>query len=123
MGAGSRMDTFLRKNQPLHRLPSDEMLLHDGIHILGLHKAIPDLFGIDDHRRSMFALSQAAGFIDPDTALQACSIRLFLQKPMQFSFSVHRTRGTGTARFAVVGTNEDVVFQIRQEGEAPFIRS
>ncbi len=72
------MDAFLRKHQPLNRTPTHEMFLDDFVHISGLHKSIPDLLRIDDHRGTMFTLSQTSGFVDADSMLQTSSIGFLL---------------------------------------------
>ena len=54
--------------QPLHRLAADDMGFHNLRHVLRLHAAIPDSFGIDHNGGAELAGIEAAGLVRSDDA-------------------------------------------------------
>jgi len=62
--ADLRVDALIRQPEALHRPSAHQVLLHKLCGVCRLHVAIPDSFGIHHHRWSMFALVEAAGFVD-----------------------------------------------------------
>lgn len=63
------MDTLLRKHQPLDRAAFDKMFLDNGFHIFRFDKPVPDLLRINNNRRSMLALAQAARLVNANPVL------------------------------------------------------
>ena len=59
----------------------------------------------------MFALIQAAGFVNPNRAPQAGGFRQLLQLGEQFALAISRTRGARSAFRANVMTYKDVVLE------------
>jgi hypothetical protein len=60
MRAGLRVQARVGDPKPLHWPPTDEVLIYDFRRILRTHIAVPDRLRINHHRRSVFALIQAA---------------------------------------------------------------
>jgi len=77
VGAGFGVDAFLGQPQALDGLAANQMLLHNLRGVGRLHMAVPHRIGIDDDRRPVFALVEAAGFVNAHrgprpAALESC---------------------------------------------------
>jgi len=88
MGAGLGVYALFREPEPFHRTPVDQVLLHDLRGVFGLDVAVPDRFGIHDDGGPVFALIEAAGFVDADRSSQARSLGKLLQLRVQFALAV-----------------------------------
>ncbi len=86
------VDALVGQPQPLHRTAVDQMLLHDLRCIFRLHTAVPNGLGIHDHRGSVLALIEAAGFVDAHGTSQARRLGQLLQLRMQFALSIRGAR-------------------------------
>src|SRR3990170_2131020 len=53
--------------QALDRLPAEQMLRDDLADVGRGHRGVPGPFGVDHHHRSIAALGEAAGVVDPDS--------------------------------------------------------
>lgn len=73
------IDALIRQPQPLHRPPVDQVLLDNLSGILRLHMPVPNGLWIDNHRRAVLALVQAARLVDAHSASKACSFAQLLQ--------------------------------------------
>ena len=85
----------------------------------GLHIAIPDRLGIDHHHRPMFALVQAAGFVDAHPAAQSGRLGQLLQLCVQVAASIGGTGGARRARRACVAADKDVALKCGQAVDPP----
>jgi len=88
MGAAFGVDALVCEAKPFYRSAVDQVFLHDLRGIFRLHMAIPDCFRVDDNGRTVFALVEASGLVDPDGAAEAGSLGELLQLRMQFAFAV-----------------------------------
>jgi hypothetical protein len=88
MRAGLCVDALIGQTQPFDRPPGDQMLGDNLRRIFGLDVPIPDRLGVNDDRRAVFALIQAAGFVDAHFAGKPCGLGKLLQLRVQFAASV-----------------------------------
>ncbi len=70
MRATLRIQALIGNAQPLHWPPAHQVLRDNLRRILRLHIPVPNRFRIHNHRRPVFALVQAQGFVDPYSAGQ-----------------------------------------------------
>jgi len=75
MRAGLRVDALVRQAQPFDWVPSDEVFTNNLLGVLGLNVPVPDSLRVDDHRRAVLALVQAASFVDSDSTSKARGFR------------------------------------------------
>jgi len=68
MRAGFCVKAFVGDAQVLNRAPADEMFPHNRLGVFGAHVAVPDSLRVDDDCGTMFALVQAARFVDSHPA-------------------------------------------------------
>ena len=108
MWARSGIDTRLCQAQPLHRAAVLHMLLNDLRDILRLDKAIPDRLGVNDHRRPVLALIQAAGFVGTHGRFQTCGSDRLFEQSLQLAFSVGRAAPARAAGFPLIGADKQV---------------
>jgi len=113
--AAFRIDALVSQPQPLYRLPSHQMLFHDSRRVIRTHVAIPDCLGINHHGRSVFALIQAAGFVNSNRISQPGGLCQLLQLSEQFTLAISRTRWARSTFRANVMTHKDVVLEWRQK--------
>lgn len=83
MRAPFRVQAPFRQSQTFHRLPSQEMLRHDLVHVAGLDEAVPDRLRVHHHYGRVFTLIQAAGLIGPHSMLQTGILNRILESPLQ----------------------------------------
>ena len=57
------VQTFIVDQKVVEDLAPQNRLGHDPRHVFDLHAAVPDSLGVDDDRRAMFALLEAAGVV------------------------------------------------------------
>ena len=91
------------------------MLVHDRRGVFRAHVAIPDCLGINHHRRSVFALIQAPGFVYSNRVSQTGGLCQLLQLREQFTLTIGRARWARSTFRANVMTYEDVVLEWRQK--------
>jgi hypothetical protein len=99
------------KAEAFHGTAIDQVLLHDLRGIFGLHVAIPNCLGIDDHRGTVFALVKAEGLIDANSVAEAGCFRQLLQLGVQLALAVSCARGPRSTFRADVMADEDVVLE------------
>jgi hypothetical protein len=91
-----------------------KVLTHDLRHVLDLHAAVPDGLGIYDHSRTMLALLEASGFVNPDAGNKTGCLYSILESGMQLALAVGGARGTSAPGLAEVGADKDVALKFRQ---------
>jgi hypothetical protein len=99
------------KAEAFHGTAIDQVLLHDLRGIFGLHVAIPNCLGIDDHRGTVFALVKAEGLIDANSVAEAGCFRQLLQLGVQLALAVSCARGPRSTFRTGVMADEDVVLE------------
>jgi hypothetical protein len=114
-----RIHTSGGQSQSFDRLAENKVLLDNLRYILRPHESIPDLLGINHnggahYGGAMFALVQAPGRIDADHHGEAGIRDLPLEKFLQFTVSLRRTRASGASLLSLVGANEYVSFKVGQ---------
>jgi hypothetical protein len=98
--------------QPLHRTPRDQVLAEDRVRVLDGHRRVPDVLGIDRDHRTVAALVEAAGVVDPDRDAEARLLHQLLQA------RVHRPGVDGSRGAArPAGADEHVLLE-RTHGRA-----
>jgi hypothetical protein len=114
--AGLGVDTVVGDAQALDGPAGDEVLVDNLFSIAGLHMAVPNSFGIDDHVGAVLALVEAAGFVDADSRrAETGSLGGLLQLHQQLAVAVGSAGWARRARRTGVGTDEDVAFKERQK--------
>jgi len=88
MRAALGIDAILGQPQPFHRPSAHQVFLHNLFGVRRLHISVPDGLGINHHRWPVFALIQAAGFINADLAAKSGSLRKLLQLRKQLAFPI-----------------------------------
>ena len=119
MRAGLGIEALFRQTQPLDGLAAYQMLLHNLRGIRGLHRAIPDGFGIHHDSWSVFTLIKATGFVDAHLAAKACGLGELLQLREELTLAVG---GAGRARRvsgAVILADKNMMLKC---GQAVFLR-
>lgn len=109
-----RVDALFRHPQPLHRPPFHQVYFHDFRRILRTHIPVPHRFRVNHHCRPVFALVQAAGFVDPHLISQSRLSRQLLQPSVQFALSILGARWTWCIGRTRIVTNEYVALVHRQ---------
>jgi hypothetical protein len=89
----------------------DEVLGDDFIGIFRLDAAIPDGIGVDDNGGAVFALVEAAGFVDADTTGKAGLAGELREAGVEGALAVSGTGWTGRIGRADVMADEDVAFE------------
>jgi len=113
------IDALIGQAKPLHRTAADQVLLHDLRRIFGSHVAIPNRLWIHHHRGAVFALVQAACFVDPHLTGQARRLRQLLQLGVQVALSVRSTRRARSAFRTYIMANKDMMLELRQSAILP----
>jgi hypothetical protein len=88
MGTALRIQASLGHAQPLYWTSADEVLFNDNFGVFGAHVSVPDSLGIDHHHGSVFALIEAAGFINPHSPAQSGFLRQLLEPRVQITLAV-----------------------------------
>ena len=111
MRAGLGVDAFVGQPQPFYGPSADKVLLDDGRRVLGLHMAVPDSFGINHDRRSVFTLVKTARFIDAYLVPKAGRLGKLLQLCVQFTLAVSRAGWSRSALGAGIVADKDMVLK------------
>src|SRR5439155_1480230 len=99
--------------QAFDRNAANEMFFHDLTHVVDLHAAVPDLFGVDDDRGAARALIQATGGVGANPALHAALVQKALELVANRLASLLRAAPLRIAGIAPVHADEDVLFVVR----------
>src|SRR5690606_1986342 len=83
-------------------------LADDLLDVLGAHAAVPDVVGIDHHRRPLLARVEAAGLVRADDLVEAERGELLLEGVAHRLAPAVAARGLGRALGPLVGADEDV---------------
>ena len=114
MRAALGVQALLGHAQPFHR-PSADQVLGDNLRcVFGPHIAVPDCLRVNHHHGPMFALVQAAGFVDAHPAAQPGGLGQLLQLRVQIAFSIGGAGRPGRVRGACVVADKDVAFECGQ---------
>jgi hypothetical protein len=118
VGAGFCVDALFGQAQALDGMAAYQVLFHDGRGVRGLQVAVPDGIGVNDDRRPMFALVEAAGFVDADFDAEAGGFGELLQLCEELAFSVGSAGRAGRIGGTGVLADKDVTFKC---GQAVFL--
>ena len=66
-----RVETAVGQQQAGDGLVADDVLFDDLLDVLGPHRLVPDLLGIDHDRGAVLALVEALGLVGPHCSLEA----------------------------------------------------
>jgi hypothetical protein len=78
--------------QPLDRPSANQVFLDNGDRIFGLHAAVPNRIWINHDHRTMLALIQTPGLVDPHRRPQPGGLCELLQPCVQLTLSIHGAR-------------------------------
>jgi len=118
VGAGFCVDALFGQAKALDGMAAYQVLFHDGRGVRGLQVAVPDGIGVNDDRRPMFALVEAAGFVDADGRTEAGRLGKLLQLGEELAFSVGSAGRAGRIGGTSVQTDKNVTFKC---GQAVFL--
>jgi hypothetical protein len=89
------VDAGVGKAEALDRTAMEEVLLDDLFGVVGIGETVPDAFGIDDQDGAVFALVEAAGFVDADAMLEAGDLDGILEGAAEFFAMFVAAAGAG----------------------------
>ncbi len=89
----------------------EEELVDDLFGVVGVGKAVPDGFGVDDQDGAVFALVEAADLVDADAVLEAGGFDGVLEGAAEFLAVLVAAAGAGGGFVALVEADEDVMFK------------
>src|ERR1700686_2834067 len=84
--------------------------------------AVPDALGVDDHRASLLAVVEAAGFVGADRIAEAALVQRILEGLEQRFAALLRARAARVVGAAVVQADEDVLLKRRGHGRTRPLR-
>jgi hypothetical protein len=116
MRAALRVQALVGDLQPLDGAASNQVLGDDLGGVFGFDATIPVSLRIDHNRRTMFALVQAAGFVDPNSSDKASFADELLKPRVQFARSILRAGRPGRVGGTGVVADKDVAFKTGQTG-------
>ena len=105
------------KSKALDWAAMDEVFCDDFIDIFEVDEAVPDGLGIDHHGRAVLALIEAAGLVGADEMLEASVFDGVLEGGFELLAALRETAWTRCGLVALVGADEEVMFEFRQWGE------
>jgi hypothetical protein len=111
VGAGFGVEALVGQAEALDGATMDEVLFDNFRCVFRTHTAIPDGIGVDDDHGAVFALVQAAGFVDTHTVAETCGFGALLEFRVQVAGSIGGAGGTRCADGTGVVTDKDMVFK------------
>jgi threonine dehydrogenase-like Zn-dependent dehydrogenase len=79
--------------------------------VRGLHAAVPDVVGVDDHCSAEFAGVEATGGVGADLLREASPVEFLLQEIADLLRALGRAATLGVVGRSLVGADEDVPFK------------
>jgi hypothetical protein len=113
--AGFGVQTGIGQAQPLDRMSANNVRFDDLVDVGFGNVPLPDCVRIDDDRRPVLALVQAAGLIRPHFALQAALRELLLECLLQFGVGGWIAASPRIARRTLVPADEDMLLEFRHQ--------
>jgi len=111
MGAGLGVEAFVGEAEAFHRAAADEVLVDDFGCVFRADMAVPDSLRVDDDGGAVFALIEAAGFVDADAGAEACGFDELLNGDVEFALAIGVAGGTWGVLGASVGADKDVALK------------
>ncbi len=111
MRASLRIDALICEPEPFHGAAVDQVLLHNLRGVFRLYMSVPDRLGIDNDRRAVLALIEAAGLVDADRIPQARRLRDLLKLRVQFALAICSARGPRRPFGTDIMANKNVMFE------------
>jgi hypothetical protein len=111
MLASLRIHTFICHPQPLHRLPADDMQIHDLVHIRGRYACVPNALGIYDNVRAMLALVEASGLVRANRSFQPALRHRRFEQFVEFPTPVGIATPARMSRIALIGTHKNMLLE------------
>jgi hypothetical protein len=118
MSATFRVQAFVCQHQSGDRYFVDNVRFDDFPNVFGSDSAIPDCFGINDHRWPVFALIQTTGAIGSDGGFQSARSQFLFEKQLQISQTLRVTTSARIFRRTLIGTDKNVLFKLRHSGDS-----
>jgi hypothetical protein len=94
-------------------MATDNVGVHDFIHVSQSDSAVPDRFGIDHEIRPMLALVQASRLVGTHSALQTALGQFLLEQLLQLGLLRWITTSPGMSWRAQVPADENVALEFR----------
>ena len=120
MRADGGVEAVVGDDEALDRVSGDEVFPDDLGHVFDCDAAVPDGFGIDDDRGSVFALLQASGLVNADTDGEACGLHRIFEAGVELAFAVVGAGRPRAARLAKISADKNVALEFRQS-ETPLV--
>jgi hypothetical protein len=111
MRTGLSVDALFGQAKALNGATGDEVLLHDGFSVFGLHVAVPNGLRVDHNRGTVLALVETQRFVDAYGGSEAGLFGQLRKAGVQIAFAIGRTGRAWGSGGADVMTDEDVTFK------------
>jgi hypothetical protein len=111
MRAGRRVKAIIIKHQPGHWEIIDNMRFDDLHDVFRLNIPIPDSFGIDDYRWTMFTLIKASRFIGSYSSFQPTARKFLFEGQLQAAQAFRITASTRIASRTLIGADKYMMFK------------
>jgi hypothetical protein len=105
------IDAGAGKAEALDGTAVEEVLLDDLFGVAGMGETVPDGFGIDDEDGAVFALVEAASFVDADAVLEAGGFYGVLEGAAEFLAVFVGAAGAPRGFVALVQADKEVMFE------------
>ena len=112
MRALLRIEAGFGETETIDGATVEDVLGDDLVYIFEGDEAVPDGLRVDDDRRAVLALVEAAGFVGTDGVLEAGVFEGFLEGVFELFAAAGTATGTGGGAVALVGADEDVVVKL-----------
>jgi hypothetical protein len=120
MRARRCVHTAIREPQPGNRLATDQVTVDDLVDVRLGNASVPHGVGVDDHRRSVLALIEAARLVGTDAALQPTLGERLLEGLLKRVAGIRVTAAARVSRRPLVGADEEVSFEGRHGDRTGF---
>jgi hypothetical protein len=105
----------IRDQEPLDWAISENVRFNDFLNITQGDVSIPDSFGVNHDVRAMLALIETSCLVGAHLTLQSATRQSPLERLVQFTGSGWVARATGIFRRPLVGTNKNVLLELRHK--------
>ena len=90
----------------------EDVLGDDLVYVVEIDEAVPDGLGVDDDRRAVLALVEAAGLVGANGVFETGIFESFLEGVFELFAAAGTATRTGGGVVALVGADEDVVVEL-----------
>src|SRR5438552_18972660 len=97
--------------EPLHNLPSDDVLLHDLGHVRLGAGPVPDAFRVYDDAGPVLAVIQTTGLVRPNDPFEPQPVHFLLHELLQPDRSPVRAAPAGITLRTLIDAHEDVALE------------